>query len=484
MKHSILKKIIPAGMALVLLTGCGEKKVDYDMETEQEAQGVVGTLDEFREADNWDDSFTVTTSDGDVKVRINASIDVPKADTMSVVAAEELKIDADYKKKFLKAYFKDSEIYYHDMEHLTREELQSAIDSADGSIVAAQSQIDDLESDKHHQDVERQKGMLNDWKEEAEEQKKQYEKALETAKDTYTVAEDYDSCNEYAGYCGELLCNVRFEVKETNGNAIAYIVASPLVKNKTDIYVDQYYGPQSLKDCDAVNGNDTVNAVLDNAEKENECSTTEEDAKQLVEQFLKEIGRDNQVLYGQQDYSWSGGNDVEEDGQQYTQYTENTSWGYLFGYGTGVNGLAFSKSLDYNNFDVSWVTLENSDVNFELQDETRFAVTDAGITEVFMQYPVSITKISKEVELLPLSTIQSIIKDEIIKNGDDYQLASIKRFNKLKLGYVRIKDNQNEGCYSYVPAWCLYMASGNDMNRHPVFVNAMDGTLIHPLDEM
>ena len=484
MKHSILKKIIPAGMALVLLTGCGEKKVDYDMETEQEAQGVVGTLDEFREADNWDDSFTVTTSDGDVKVRINASIDVPKADTMSVVAAEELKIDADYKKKFLKAYFKDSEIYYHDMEHLTREELQSAIDSADGSIVAAQSQIDDLESDKHHQDVERQKGMLNDWKEEAEEQKKQYEKALETAKDTYTVAEDYDSCNEYAGYCGELLCNVRFEVKETNGNAIAYIVASPLVKNKTDIYVDQYYGPQSLKDCDAVNGNDTVNAVLDNAEKENECSTTEEDAKQLVEQFLKEIGRDNQVLYGQQDYSWSGGNDVEEDGQQYTQYTENTSWGYLFGYGTGVNGLAFSKSLDYNNFDVSWVTLENSDVNFELQDETRFAVTDAGITEVFMQYPVSITKISKEVELLPLSTIQSIIKDEIIKNGDDYQLDSIKSFNKLKLGYVRIKDNQNEGCYSYVPAWCLYMASGNDMNRHPVFVNAMDGTLIHPLDEM
>lgn len=90
------------------------------METEQETKGVVGTLDEFREADNWDDSFTVTTSDGDVKVRINASIDVPEADAMSVVAAEELKIDVDYKKKFLKAYFKDSEIYYHDVEHLTK----------------------------------------------------------------------------------------------------------------------------------------------------------------------------------------------------------------------------------------------------------------------------------------------------------------------------------------------------------------------------
>ena len=153
MKHSILRKMIPAGMAMVLLAGCGEKKVDYEMETEQESKGVVGTLDEFREADNWDDRFTVTTSDGDVKVRINAPIDVPKADTMSVVTAEELKIDTDYKKKFLKAYFKDSEIYYHDFEHLTKEELQAAVDSMDGTIVAVQSQIDDLENDAHHQDV-------------------------------------------------------------------------------------------------------------------------------------------------------------------------------------------------------------------------------------------------------------------------------------------------------------------------------------------
>jgi len=483
MKHPILRKMIPAGMVMVLLTGCGEKKVDYEMETEQETKGVVGTLDEFREADNWDDSFTVTTSDGDVKVRINASIDVPEADAMSVVAAEELKIDVDYKKKFLKAYFKDSEIYYHDFEHLTKEELQTAVDSMDGTIVAVQSQIDDLENNVHHQDVERHKEMLNDWKEETEEQKKQYEKALETAKDTYTAAEDYDSCNEYAGYCGDLLCNVRFEVKETNKNAIAYIVASPLVKNKTDIYVDQYYGPQSLKDYDAVYGNDTVTAYIDNSEKENGCSISQEDAKQLVEQFLKETGRDNQVLYGQQDYSWDGANEIEVDGEQYTDYAEVIDWGYLFGYGTGVNGLAFSDSLDYNDFDISWVTPENSDVNFELEDEIRFAVTDNGITEVFMQYPVSVTKISKEVELLPLSTIQNIIKDEIIKNGDDYQLDVCKNFNKLKLGYARIKDDQKEGCYSYVPAWCLYMASGNDMNRHPVFVNAMDGTLIHPLDE-
>ena len=206
MKHPILRKMIPAGMVMVLLTGCGEKKVDYEMETEQETKGVVGTLDEFREADNWDDSFTVTTSDGDVKIRINATIDVPEADAMSVVAAEELKIDVDYKKKFLKAYFKDSEIYYHDFEHLTKEELQTAVDSMDGTIVAVQSQIDDLENNVHHQDVERHKEMLNDWKEETEEQKKQYEKALETAKDTYTAAEDYDSCNEYAGYCGDLLC--------------------------------------------------------------------------------------------------------------------------------------------------------------------------------------------------------------------------------------------------------------------------------------
>lgn len=248
MKHSILRKIIPAGMALVLLTGCGGKKVDYDMETEQESKGVVSTLDEFREADNWDDSFTVTTSDGDVKVRINAPIDVPKADNMSVVTVEELKLDTNYKKKVLKAYFKDSEIYYHDLEHLTREELQSAIDSMDGTIISAQSQIDELES-KGQQDAEQWKERLNGWKEEAEEEKKKYEKALDTAKDTYTIAEDYDNCNEYVGYCGDLLCNMCFEVKESGGNAIAYITASPLVQGKSNIYVNQYYGPQSFEYC-------------------------------------------------------------------------------------------------------------------------------------------------------------------------------------------------------------------------------------------
>ena len=35
MKHPILRKMILAGMVMVLLTGCGEKKVDYEMETEQ-----------------------------------------------------------------------------------------------------------------------------------------------------------------------------------------------------------------------------------------------------------------------------------------------------------------------------------------------------------------------------------------------------------------------------------------------------------------
>ena len=32
MKHPILRKMIPAGMVMVLLAGCGEKKVDYEME--------------------------------------------------------------------------------------------------------------------------------------------------------------------------------------------------------------------------------------------------------------------------------------------------------------------------------------------------------------------------------------------------------------------------------------------------------------------
>ena len=61
-------------------------------------------------------------------VYINANIVVPDFDNMSVVEVENVKIDADYKKRFLDLYFGGNEYYYHDPDHYTVDELNEVIE--------------------------------------------------------------------------------------------------------------------------------------------------------------------------------------------------------------------------------------------------------------------------------------------------------------------------------------------------------------------
>ena len=57
-------------------------------------------------------------------------------------------------------------------------------------------------------------------------------------------------------------------------------------------------------------------------------------------------------------------------------------------------------------------------------------------------------------------------------------------FQRLELIYFRIKDKENEGCYSYIPAWRL--SGGNDYPQYfenPLLINAIDGSVIDFYDE-
>ena len=68
-------------------------------------------------------------------------------------------------------------------------------------------------------------------------------------------------------------------------------------------------------------------------------------------------------------------------------------------------------------------------------------------------------------------------------NPDAYTLVEHKYFNGLKLGYAKIKNDSDAGSCSYVPAWCFYAKGGNEVDYHPVFVNAIDGTVFYAKDE-
>ena len=119
----------------------------------------------------------------------------------------------------------------------------------------------------------------------------------------------------------------------------------------------------------------------------------------------------------------------------------------------------------------------NSDIDdVTLPDSTLLTVTDDGIIDVQMEYPVNVTQIYKDVELISLKNIEQIIKAEITENPDKYDTA--ESFNKLQLSYLKIRSDSEQGKYSYVPVWVLSrMVDSKEQNA--IFVNAIDGTIIN-----
>ena len=115
-------------LVLTSLTGCSGKKVDYGNESEIKETKNMSVLADIRADSGWNENFTIQTGNGEKTVYVNANIVVPDCDNMSVVEVENIKIDVDYKKRFLDLYFGGNEYYYHDPDHYTVDELNEIIE--------------------------------------------------------------------------------------------------------------------------------------------------------------------------------------------------------------------------------------------------------------------------------------------------------------------------------------------------------------------
>lgn len=445
---------IVEAIVIISLTGCSGKKVDYNMETENINTKAGSDISAFDDSTKWNDSFSVETSDKSVDVDISADITLPDCKSMSVVEVQNIKVGADFKKSVIEAYFGDSTVYYHDIPHYTKEEIYHSMEVVKNEIAGYQQEIDaGLITEEG---VSRVMKSENDLLE-------QYEKAEPSALDTREKATDYTDCNEYLGYIGNVFCELRFGIAEDG--SLEYISAQPLkAGSEGTLYDDSeygYYGPPSFAEEQGVGGlnggstgGDTTSAY------DNECALSKDEAVKKAEEFQNKLGRASQVYIGTSDYEWSAG--VIEDGE-------------------GVNGIAFCKSLDFTrNMDI-WETLDNYD-DFMPYGSSSFIVTDQGVTEFSVSYPVDIVNESKNVELLSMDTIKEIIKDDMTKNSEQYDFTQNHTYNNLKLGYIRLKDASDKDKYTYVPAWCL-SKQDKGYDRYPVYVNAIDGTIIR-LDDL
>lgn len=82
-----------------------------------------------------------------------------------------------------------------------------------------------------------------------------------------------------------------------------------------------------------------------------------------------------------------------------------------------------------------------------------------------------------------METIQKIMKSEVTEHTGRYDFSGGNGFNAMELIYFRMKNVDEPGSYSYVPVWRLCNESEYSYDN-PILVNAIDGTVIHLLDEL
>ena len=426
---------IVEAIVIISLTGCSGKKVDYGNESESKETKNMSALADIKADSDWKENFTIQTGNGEKTVYINANIVVPDFDNMSVVEVENVKIDADYKKRFLDLYFGGNEYYYHDPDHYTVDELNEVIEDW-------QKTQDDTHSE---------------W---LEQQLAEYRDKLETAKTTYTVAKDLENCEVFAGYKGDVFCEVEFEAHKVHAYA--------WYQSGTD------YGPPSLRneDYDTITQTFQDDDLKDKAdETSNEGSKSAASAKKEAGNFLSKLGMQDLVERGECECGWIGFNNSEE-GNDY----QTATWGYIYSYATGIDGITFKDGLDRDTYLSVYETNDSDTDDVTLPDSILLTVTDDGIIDVQLEYPVNVTQIYKDVDLISLKNIEQIIKAEITENPDKYDTTS--SFNKLQLGYLKIRSDSEPGKYSYVPAWALSRMVDYSSERNAIFVNAIDGTII------
>lgn len=72
--------------------------------------------------------------------------------------------------------------------------------------------------------------------------------------------------------------------------------------------------------------------------------------------------------------------------------------------------------------------------------------------------------------------------DELKNNAEEYVLDKNVKYYTLKLAYIRVNNRTDMQKYSYIPAWSLELLQKDTTNACPVFINAIDGSVIHPDD--
>ena len=201
----------------------------------------------------------------------------------------------------------------------------------------------------------------------------------------------------------------------------------------------------------------------------------------MIDSFLKETGFSSIPQTESSQLKWSGYNERTDQVYQEDDIHECVS-GYRFYYNIGVGKILFDDAL--NPMDYSGYNMKYGDSIEDTFDNEfyNFYVDKYGIGTFYIDSPVSIVRKQENVEMLPLENIFDIARDELKNNADEYVLDTNVKYYTLKLAYIRVNNRTDMQKYSYIPVWSLELLQKGTANACPVFINAIDGSVIHPDD--
>lgn len=460
---NILKVAVIIALAMISLTGCGkEEKIDYSIEgiSEEEQAQSVGkkAVSQFADEASWSDSWTIEGSERTptIEILVDAEITVPDTEEMCVVEVTVPEFDEEFKERLIQVLYEGGDVYYNDIEHLPKKELEEIYadykERYENAGTEAEREIIKVSLEK-------------------------YEKLLENAGDTYTLADSY----EPGGYIGE-----------RNGMTYELWVSKSYGEPGWDIdaqWISFYalnaeeYCPDEYEDYNHYMAHPYMACDRYTKVGENACDISREDAEEQARDLLEELGLEYPVLAYTKPLIWG---DETLNSSNIYDWPAN---GYVFTFEYGLQDVSFPGfGVNYYFYHDSEI-VEGEEEPYSMNASAMVYVTDKGVINLHVYSPVETVSISESVDLLPLDTVKDIVKNESPKAFEARGSAfSGITYTHMELIYFRVRDKENLGQYSYVPAWRLSKQEGEAVQNnwnilHPVIINAIDGSFIHIADE-
>lgn len=449
-------------VASLILTACGKKQVDYQVDTldpvhtetdaVSEAGGDVSTQLGMGEERSWHENIHyVYGSPGgldyeEYDIKMNAHIYIPDTDKMYTMTGSEWYLSPE-EKKHIMTYFVDESSIEKDMERTyTKEYYQNEVEHIKNDFLPYVEPVSENEED---QAVYEQ--SLNDCIAYFE------TKASETptAEEIAAMAEDYDG-NAYMG--------------SRDGVEYGFSFYRDEERNRSGFSIARIY------DYD-----ENMNPIPFDTDFE----LTEENAKLEAEKICQGVGLDDLKVIGIRKETLYM---TEDEGKDI----------YRVNMGRNIEGIPVDMVQYW--YESNEIGGDSDDYRIRIYDlgysleKVTLLIDEGGFCSMNAYGLIRDCCVEKPVKLLGFEQIKEVVKNELSTRRVK---SEIQEWQQMDLIYLRIADQDAEDKVRYIPVWRIcatsfYMLSGSNSDEADtsvmcdsmipsymlLFVNAMDGSII------